>query len=94
MTSVATGAHILLSHCYPDTGTGSCYLDRTFVEPLKQPLIKRVSRRLTPLHTCDLAYMGVFPYTLYQDDLGRRNSWVDLGPRRIKLLGSSLGRSK
>ena len=95
MTSVVTGAHILLSlSLYPDTGTGSGYLDRTFVELLKQPLFKQALRRLTPLHTCDLAYMGVFPYTLDQDDLGRRNSWVDRGPRRIKLLGSSLGRSK
>jgi hypothetical protein len=95
MTSVVTGAHILLSlFLYPGTGTGSGYLDRTFVEPLKQHLFKQALRRLTPLHTCDLAYMGVFPYTLDEDDLGRRNSWVDRGPRRIKLLGSSLGRSK
>jgi hypothetical protein len=79
---------------YPDTGIGSYLLERTFVGPLRQPLFKRVSRRLTPLHTCDLTYMGVFPYTPDQDDLGRRNSWVDWGPRRIKLLGRSLGRSE
>jgi hypothetical protein len=41
MTSGVTGAHILLSlSLYPVTGTGSGYLDRTFVEPLKQPLFK------------------------------------------------------
>ena len=42
----------------------------------------------------DLVYVGVFPYTLDQDELGRRNSWVDQRPRRIKLLGSFLGRSE
>jgi hypothetical protein len=43
---------------YPDTGTGSDYLDRTLVEPLAQPHCKQASPRLTPLHTCDHAYMG------------------------------------
>jgi hypothetical protein len=42
----------------------------------------------------DLVYAGVLPYTLDQDDLARRNSWVDWGPLKIKLLGSSLGRSE
>jgi hypothetical protein len=42
----------------------------------------------------DLVYAGVFPYTLDQDDLARRNSWVDRGPLRIKLSGSSFGRSE
>jgi hypothetical protein len=37
----------------------------------------------------DLVHVGVFPYTLDQDELGRRNFWVDQRPRRIKLLGSS-----
>jgi hypothetical protein len=42
----------------------------------------------------DLVYAGVLPYTLDQDDLARRNSWVDRGPLKIKLLGSFLGGSK
>src|SRR5215211_5867782 len=29
--------------------------NRTFVGPLAQPLLKQASRRLTPLHACDLA---------------------------------------
>jgi hypothetical protein len=33
----------------------------------------------------DLAYAGVLPYALDQDDLGKRNFWVDRGPLRIKL---------
>src|SRR5918997_5306123 len=36
---------------YPDTGTGSCYPNRTCVGPLPQPLLKHTSQRLTPLHT-------------------------------------------
>src|SRR5918993_2208607 len=36
---------------YPDTGTGSCYPNRTCVGPLTQPLLKHTSQRLTPLHT-------------------------------------------
>src|SRR5215203_2899122 len=36
---------------YPDTGTGSCYPNRTCVGPLTQPLLKHISQRLTPLHT-------------------------------------------
>src|SRR5215204_2234762 len=39
---------------YPDTGTGSCYPNRTCVGPFVQPLFKQASRRLTMLHTCDL----------------------------------------
>jgi hypothetical protein len=37
----------------------------------------------------DLVHVGVFPYTLDQDELGRRNFWVDQRPGRIKLLASS-----
>src|SRR5919112_3701509 len=40
---------------YPDTGTGSCYPNRTCVGLFVQPLFKQASRRLTMLHTCDLA---------------------------------------
>src|ERR671911_388418 len=36
---------------YPDTGTGSDSVNRTFVGPLTQPLLKHTSQRLTPLHT-------------------------------------------
>jgi hypothetical protein len=43
---------------YPDTGTGSDYLNRTFVEPLAQPLFKQASRRLTPLYTATSPDMG------------------------------------
>lgn len=35
---------------YLDTGTGSDYLNRTYVGPSAQPLLKQASRRLTPLH--------------------------------------------
>ena len=31
----------------------------------------------------DLVYAGVFPYTLDQDDLARRNSWVDRDPEGL-----------
>src|SRR5215203_6542829 len=40
---------------FPDTGTVSDCLNRTFVVPLAQPLFKQTSRRLTSLHACDLA---------------------------------------
>ena len=56
MTSEVTGAHILLSH-YPDTGTGSYYLDRTLVGRLLQRPFKQVSQRLTLLHTCDIVLL-------------------------------------
>jgi hypothetical protein len=36
---------------YPDTGTGSEHLDRTFVGPLAQPHSNQTSRLLTSLHT-------------------------------------------
>jgi hypothetical protein len=48
---------------YPDTGTGYGYLNRTYVGLLAQPLLKRTSLRLTPLHTCDLAIPGSQPAT-------------------------------
>ena len=35
---------------YPDTGTGSEDLNRTFVGPPAQPLLKQTSRCLTPFH--------------------------------------------
>ena len=40
-------------HYHPDTGTGSDYPNRTFVELLTQPLFKQASPRLTALHACD-----------------------------------------
>jgi hypothetical protein len=48
-----TSARILLSFptYYPDTGTGSEYLNRTCVGPLTQPLLKHTSQRITLLHT-------------------------------------------
>src|SRR5215211_1956355 len=58
MTLDVTGAHILLSLSpliTPDTGTGSGYLNRTFVGPFVQPHFKQGSQRLTLLHTCGLS---------------------------------------
>jgi hypothetical protein len=47
-----TGAHILLSlsHLSPDTGTGSGYRNRTLINPLVQPLIKRALQCVTIFH--------------------------------------------
>jgi hypothetical protein len=61
-----TGAHILLSfpHYYPDTGTGSEYLNRTFVGAFGQPLFKPTSQRLTPLHNLSPASESHLPLIL------------------------------
>ena len=45
----------------PRYGHRLCYLNRTFVGPLAQPLFKQAPRRLTPLHTCDHAVHGSQP---------------------------------
>jgi len=45
----ATGVHILLSlsHLFPDTGTGSEYLNRTFVSSFTQPSARQGLQCLT-----------------------------------------------
>ena len=40
---------------YPDTGTGSDSVNRTYVGPFGQPVSKQTSQRLTLLHSCALA---------------------------------------
>ena len=56
MKGEVTGARILLSlfPFSPDTGNGSHYPDRTSIGRLLQRPLKRVSRRVTLLHTEDL----------------------------------------
>jgi hypothetical protein len=66
---------------YLDTGTGSSCSNRTFVGPLVQPMFKQASRRLTPLHTCDLSTSWSQP-----DAPPRANALLPHGQQALCLL--------